>query len=420
MTDHVDVPGWPVVTIQLNDDTDVQVDGVPVVVGPGVNARQAAIESVVGTAQVLGRPVRAEAIEPDGTLYPLIVEPDGTVRSAGPEIPVNGGRKGRGRRKSGATGETSTPRVAARPEASVPPPTRATAAPAQDPRPLVTPVAAAEVAPTAASEPDYGPPAEPAATGLNWTPPPTETEAPAPPPPPVEASPSPEPPPPPAVVPVPRATPAPQPANSPPPQPTRAPDPVSAEPRRPVLEKPSVTEELPAQPAPAPAPDAEAATGQELIPKPNALQKDALRRINAAIAAGDNVNALAIAGQLDADSENEGDAAAALAAREIHAYVAIRAGQAQVAVKLFAEAAVARATHDKRIGAGSATTPDRWSWRLAQNAHYCWLQIKDPEDAYGLSPAVLGAYSAIGAADAPAAEAARGYAEQMRRILVLS
>ncbi|MGR6997699.1 hypothetical protein ACU686_05635 [Yinghuangia aomiensis] len=55
-----------------------------------------------------------------------------------------------------------------------------------------------------------------------------------------------------------------------------------------------------------------------------------------------------------------------------------------------------------------------------QNAHYCWLQVQDTEEAYGLSPFVLGAYSAVGAPDAEAALAARARQEQLRRRLLAS
>lgn len=89
-----DIPVWPTLSIELHADGRVRVDGERVDVPPGADARTAAIQVVGGTAALIGRPVRAEAREADGTVWPLVVTPDGRAFPAGPaRVPANDGRR---------------------------------------------------------------------------------------------------------------------------------------------------------------------------------------------------------------------------------------------------------------------------------------------------------------------------------------
>ncbi|WTW98829.1 hypothetical protein OG216_38230 [Streptomycetaceae bacterium NBC_01309] len=81
--DPSEVPAWPVVAIDLRTDGRVRVDDETVTVPDGADTRQTAIEAVAAIASLIGRPVRAEASEPDGTVWPLVVTPEGHVLSAG-------------------------------------------------------------------------------------------------------------------------------------------------------------------------------------------------------------------------------------------------------------------------------------------------------------------------------------------------
>src|SRR5262245_29077216 len=73
-------PSWPKITIRLYDahNGEVKIAGRshPLV---AADPREAAIAVVAERAGQLGRPVRATAVEPDGTSWPLIIHPDGQV-----------------------------------------------------------------------------------------------------------------------------------------------------------------------------------------------------------------------------------------------------------------------------------------------------------------------------------------------------
>ncbi|MFE2953670.1 hypothetical protein ACFXHK_42415 [Embleya sp. NPDC059267] len=80
MTTHASaVPATPLFVIEYPQDGTATVDGTPVHVPEGTQARHAAIDEVRFTASLLDRPVRAIDIDPDGTHYPLLVDPDGTL-----------------------------------------------------------------------------------------------------------------------------------------------------------------------------------------------------------------------------------------------------------------------------------------------------------------------------------------------------
>lgn len=74
------VPLTPLVNITLSTDGEASVDGSPVEpVDEDQDARTAALAEVRIKAARRARPVRANAYEPDGTVWPIIVEPDGAV-----------------------------------------------------------------------------------------------------------------------------------------------------------------------------------------------------------------------------------------------------------------------------------------------------------------------------------------------------
>ncbi|MYV98582.1 hypothetical protein GT354_09880, partial [Streptomyces sp. SID3343] len=80
MTTHASaVPATPLFVIEYPEDGAATVDGTPVYVPEGTRARHAAIDEVRFTASLLDRPVRAIDVDPDGTRYPLLVDPDGTL-----------------------------------------------------------------------------------------------------------------------------------------------------------------------------------------------------------------------------------------------------------------------------------------------------------------------------------------------------
>ncbi|MFC0624922.1 hypothetical protein [Kribbella deserti] len=90
------IPSWPKVTIRLYDahNGEVKIAGRshPVV---DQDPRQAALALVADRAAQLGRPVKATAVEPDGTSWPLVIHPDGSVDSIAPEVGRGRGRGGK-------------------------------------------------------------------------------------------------------------------------------------------------------------------------------------------------------------------------------------------------------------------------------------------------------------------------------------
>lgn len=99
MIDEDAVPDWPVVAIRMSPDGRAEVDGQVVVSGPGEQPREAAMSRAFQIAEGLGRPVRVEAREADGTVYPLIVDASGELVEAGPPVPPAPERRGLLRRR---------------------------------------------------------------------------------------------------------------------------------------------------------------------------------------------------------------------------------------------------------------------------------------------------------------------------------
>lgn len=92
------IPSWPKVTIRLYDahNGEVKIAGRshPVV---DQDPRQAALAIVADRAAQLGRPIKATAVEQDGSSWPLVIHPDGSVDALAPETGRRGGGGGGGK-----------------------------------------------------------------------------------------------------------------------------------------------------------------------------------------------------------------------------------------------------------------------------------------------------------------------------------
>ncbi|MFE9685389.1 hypothetical protein [Streptomyces sp. NPDC006285] len=129
MHESADVPAWPVYDLTVHEDGRVLVSG-PLVPVSGHGTRASALDVVVRVAAGLGRAVRATATEPGGSVWRLIVSPEGEVsevpdggpRTAGPKKrrsrrrgkPASGGSTTAGPTTIGS--ETSVPRSATQKE----------------------------------------------------------------------------------------------------------------------------------------------------------------------------------------------------------------------------------------------------------------------------------------------------------------
>ncbi|OIV39146.1 hypothetical protein BIV57_02110 [Mangrovactinospora gilvigrisea] len=82
------VPQTPIITIVLSAEGFAIVDEVPVFPMPGQNPRAVALGEARNTAAKLGRPVRVNAQEPDGSTWPLVVDGDGTVTALDEPHPI--------------------------------------------------------------------------------------------------------------------------------------------------------------------------------------------------------------------------------------------------------------------------------------------------------------------------------------------
>ncbi|MEX2984824.1 PQQ-binding-like beta-propeller repeat protein [Streptomyces sp. C36] len=111
-TDPSTVPDWPAPVVRLTGQGTVEVDGAVLPLPPGLDgadARQWAVKNVAERYARLGRAIRVTAVEADGTSFPLIVHPDGTVEALAVE--AAGGRRGKRRpRPASATAKSDTPR----------------------------------------------------------------------------------------------------------------------------------------------------------------------------------------------------------------------------------------------------------------------------------------------------------------------
>ncbi|MFI8848871.1 hypothetical protein ACIGW3_01485 [Streptomyces sp. NPDC053499] len=78
MYEPAEVPAWPTYALVVQDSGRVTVSG-PLLPASEHSSRASAIDAVAAAADGLGRPVRAEATEPDGTVWHLVISPDGAV-----------------------------------------------------------------------------------------------------------------------------------------------------------------------------------------------------------------------------------------------------------------------------------------------------------------------------------------------------
>ncbi|GAA0350655.1 hypothetical protein [Streptomyces blastmyceticus] len=88
VTDLDSVPLTPVYTIVISVAGEASVDGEPVESLPGQDARTSALADIRVRAARRGHPVRINAKEPDGSVWPLIVDHDGAVTPLDAPHPV--------------------------------------------------------------------------------------------------------------------------------------------------------------------------------------------------------------------------------------------------------------------------------------------------------------------------------------------
>lgn len=342
MYDTAAVPAWPVIRVELSADDSVRVDGVVIPVAPGVLPREAAMAAVAETARLLRRAVRVEAVEPDGTAYPLVVDGDATVVAASDSGNARAPRRrllGRRQRRASAEAPASlpgrgvSPPVARRSVAPVEPPGQDADAPEPpfSPRPFGAQAKAARE--LGEAEPEQGPMPPQVAEGMDGA------------------------------------------------RPSRLDVAASAPEEEP--------EAFPSHPA-----RAEVATP---TPIPTPEQARSVQVIQRAFEEDDFEEALAAAAALDLETAAAGDANGASAARELHAYVTLLAGRAERAVRLYVDAALLR---DPR-----PESADAEAIRMTENAHHCWLRIRDRDSGLDLAPLVLSAYARTLPSGAPAAQA---------------
>ncbi|WP_326686987.1 hypothetical protein OIE63_07365 [Streptomyces sp. NBC_01795] len=364
-----EVPAWPVYSFDVQHSGRVAVSG-PLLPASEHPTRASAIEDVVAAAVRLGRPVRAAATEPDGTVWQLVISPDGSVgeMSGGPQR----GKSQRG--KSPKKRNAHTPSRAPAPgRPQVPGRTQDMGA-AQSPGAAVQhPGAAVQNTGGAVQHPA----AQPAPTP-DPAPEPAPAAAPAPAPDPVLAAPpepAPAPAPEPALAAAPVPTPAPDPAPAAAPVPTPAPEPTP---------HPALAAVL--SPAPAPAPDpapapAPAPAPQQSLPEAPSSLAEAVSRLDTHAAAGRMDQAVALAVKLDEQAAGALGLSHpdALRVREARARIAGLAGDPVGGVRLYRDVA------------------ERWHYQgaseeaesVAGRAHALWLEISDLETAVSAGVAMV-------------------------------
>ncbi|MBT2384059.1 hypothetical protein [Streptomyces sp. ISL-11] len=88
VTDLDSVPLTPVYTIVISTAGQATIEGEPVEPLPGQDARTSALADIRVRAALRGHPIRINAKEPDGTVWPLIVDHDGAVTPLSAPHPV--------------------------------------------------------------------------------------------------------------------------------------------------------------------------------------------------------------------------------------------------------------------------------------------------------------------------------------------
>ncbi|WP_146045516.1 hypothetical protein [Streptomyces eurocidicus] len=88
VTDPDSVPLTPVYTIVISAAGEATIEGEPVDPLPGQDARTSALADIRVRAARRGHPIRINAKEPDGSVWPLIVDHDGAVTPLGAPHPA--------------------------------------------------------------------------------------------------------------------------------------------------------------------------------------------------------------------------------------------------------------------------------------------------------------------------------------------
>ncbi|ARZ69195.1 hypothetical protein SMD11_3562 [Streptomyces albireticuli] len=172
VTDPDSVPLTPVYTIVISAAGDATIEGEPVDPLPGQDARTSALADIRVRAARRGHPIRINAKEPDGSVWPLIVDHDGAVTPLGAPHPVPAPEPVERPVRAAEPLRAEAPRYAEAPvraeapgypEAPVPPPGPAPVpafapAPVAPLAPAPAPVAPPAAAPAPMAEPTPAPP----------------------------------------------------------------------------------------------------------------------------------------------------------------------------------------------------------------------------------------------------------------------
>jgi hypothetical protein len=345
MTSPDPVPAWPRYRLAVADDATVTITGPAAPTGPYADRAQA-LAAVAALAAQLRPPraVLADAVDEDGTLWPLLIEPNGTVHEAG--APQHAKRtKGRKKkdpqtvqpaphahansprgRKRSRRGSAPSPAGAVPRQAPAPLP--------QPPEPFVIPTTTAPDEPTAKVRVRTAVPADEPTTRVRVT---------------------------------------------------RPAAPVAEQHERPAEDTPAALRPVPPPaipaptPAPAPGPDpratVQAASQQERAPIPSFL------RIRALEQGGRLAEAAQMAAALDeaATASHGISHRAALQAREVHAHLTAQLGDLPGAVALYRDVA-------ERWVLQGQTGPAE---EAAGRAHALWLRITDPGQAIVTGDAIV-------------------------------
>ncbi|MEU1121953.1 MULTISPECIES: hypothetical protein [unclassified Streptomyces] len=323
------VPRWPLYRLTAGPD------GAVVITGPAAPAhpladRAASVEAVAALAAVLTppRPVRAEAHDADGTVWPLLIHPDGTVSEHG-----SAQHPPKRRRKKTRKGKSNHTTPATLAPSAVPLPDPASAAP---------PSPAAPVLHTAPDPLDF--PLEPApeAAAAPRVPASTETAD---------------------VLRVRRPRPVAEQHERPAEDAVPSPAPSMAAPSIPRPAEPAV-------PAPSPA-----AAEPRNEPIPSTL------RIRTLAEAGRLPEALQMAAAYDdAAARTHGPShPTAIEAREIRAHISVEYGDLTAGIALYRDAAERWALRSQTAAADAA----------AGRAHALWMRITDPQEAVAVGETIV-------------------------------
>ncbi|GAA1377106.1 hypothetical protein ACFPK5_00280 [Streptomyces beijiangensis] len=350
------IPVWPLYRLTAADDGQVTITGPAAPPGP-YRTRGAAIEAVSRLAARLTPPrtVRAEALEPDGTLWPLYVDPDGTGREAGPARPPKGTR----RKKTKTPKRPRTPEL----EPASAPPQPAAAPPFRPPAP-VPDRSTTQLRATDKSTTQLRVNEEPTAQLRRSSPPPAPAPAPV-------------------IV-----------QNEPTTQVRRTRPPLVQEQHERPADRPQLQHVPPPAPprriAPPPAADPRA-QAPAAAPADGPRSVPTVLRIRTLAEAGRLPDAVRMAVALDdAVGRAHGPShPSSLEARAVRAHVTAEAGDLLAAVALYRDVAERWALQGAQVAAE----------QTADSAHALWLRITDPDQAIAAGTAVVRMRTQIPGAD---------------------